>query len=147
MSIWKGSFSLEEIQQSRMGTMAEHLEIEITGITDDTLSGSMPVDHKTMQPMRIMHGGASCVLAETLGSVAASLCIDQATHVCVGIEINTSHLRMAREGFVFGVARPIHLGATTQLWNIDITDKNQRLISTSRLRLAVLPKTQSPMKN
>jgi uncharacterized protein (TIGR00369 family) len=100
----------------------------------------MPVNERTFQPMRIMHGGASCVLAETLGSVAANCCVDIEKKVCVGLEINTSHIKMAKSGVVTGTARPVHIGKTTQLWEIHIVDESQNLISLSRLRVAVLDK-------
>lgn len=140
MSIWKKEFSIEEATKSRAGTMLEHLGIEFTQKGIDFLEAKMPVDHRTLQPYGIMHGGASCVLAETVGSVAANYCVDQSKHYCVGVEINTSHLKMARSGFVFGKAIPLHLGRSTQVWEILIRDEKGALISVNRLRMAVLDK-------
>jgi 1,4-dihydroxy-2-naphthoyl-CoA hydrolase len=146
MNIWKKEFSIEEATQSRAGTMLEHLGIEFIQKGSDFLEAKMPVDHRTLQPYGIMHGGASCVLAETVGSVAANYCVDQSTHYCVGIEINTSHLKMARSGFVFGVAKSLHLGRSTQVWEILIRDEKGDLISVNRLRMAVLDKDKSKAK-
>lgn len=139
MKIWTKPISLETLQQSRAQTMVDHLGIEFTEIGEDYLLAKMPVDHRTHQPFGIMHGGASCVLAETVASVAANWCTAP-DKVCVGLEINTSHIKMARAGYVFGTARPLHLGQTTQLWEIHIRDEQNALISLSRLRLAVIDK-------
>jgi 1,4-dihydroxy-2-naphthoyl-CoA hydrolase len=98
----------------------------------------MPVDHRTVQPYGLLHGGASCVLAETLGSVASSLVINPDKFICVGIEINANHVRSVREGFVTGICTPIHLGASTHVWDIRIHDDNERLICVSRLTVAIL---------
>lgn len=138
MRIWQRPFTPDEAMKSRAGTMMEHLNIEITEIGDDFLSARMPVDHRTKQPFGIMHGGASCVLAETVGSIAASYCIDLSQFTCVGVEINTSHIKAIREGFVTGTARPYHIGRSTQVWGIEIRDGSQSLISVSRLRMAIL---------
>lgn len=140
MSIWKIPLTLEIVQASREQTMVDYLGIEFTQIGDDYLAAKMPIDRRTKQPYGIMHGGASCVLAETIASVAANFCVDQKTKYCVGLEINTSHIKMVRDGFVMGVAKPIHMGKSTQLWEILIHDEKGNLISTSRLRLAVLDK-------
>jgi 1,4-dihydroxy-2-naphthoyl-CoA hydrolase len=137
MTIWKKAISLEALQQSRAGTMVDHLGIEFTEFGDDYLKATMPVDYRTHQPMGIMHGGASCALAETIASVAANCCIDK-DKVSVGLEINTSHVKMATSGFVTGIAKPLHLGQSTQLWEIHIFDENNNLVSVSRLRLAVI---------
>lgn len=138
MSIWQRPFTIEDAVKSRAGTMMEHLGIEIAEIGDDFLAARMPVDNRTKQPYGIMHGGASCVLAETVGSIASSYCIDVAHFICVGVEINTSHIKTAREGFVTGVARPYHIGKTTHVWDIEIRDESQALVSVSRLRMAIL---------
>ena len=140
MSIWKKPFTLEEISLSRTKTMVDHLGIEFTEIGEDYLSAKMPVDHRTCQPMGILHGGASTALAETVASVAANCCIDQKTQVCVGLEINTSHVKMVKAGFVKAIARPWHLGRSSQLWEIKIIDEKDNVISISRLRLAILDK-------
>lgn len=140
MSIWFKPITIEELTLSRSKTMLDHIGIEFTEIGDDFLRAKMPVDHRTCQPMGILHGGASCVLAETVASVAACYCVDPEKKVCVGLEINTSHIKMARAGFVIATARPVHLGRSTQLWDISIQNESGSLIALSRLRLAVLDK-------
>ncbi len=137
MSIFKEA-SLEFLNGLSKGTMAEQIGIEITGIGEDYLKGRMPVDRRTVQPYGILHGGASAALAETLGSIAGTMTLDPAKEYCVGMEINANHIRSVRSGFVFGTARPIHLGKTTQVWEIKIEDESQRLVCISRLTLAVL---------
>lgn len=141
MSIWFKPVTIEELTLSRANTMLDYLGIEFTEIGSDYLQGTMPVDNRTCQPMRILHGGASCVLAETLASVAACYCVDPEKKVCVGLEINTSHVKMAKSGFVTGTARPLHLGRSTQLWEIAIHNEKDELVAQSRLRLAVLERT------
>ncbi|MBA3816295.1 MAG: hotdog fold thioesterase [Parachlamydiaceae bacterium] len=138
MSIWFKPISLVELTLSRTSTMVDHLGIEFVEIGNDYLCAKMPVDARTHQPMGIMHGGASCALAETIASVGANFCVDQQKKVCVGLEINTSHIRQVKSGFVTGHAHPVHLGRSTQLWEISIHDEENHLISLSRLRLAVL---------
>lgn len=140
MSIWFKPFTLQDLTHSRMKTMVDHLAIEFVEIGDDYLCAKMPIDNRTKQPMGVMHGGASCALAETVASVAANFCVDQEKQVCVGLEINTSHIKMIKNGFVIGTARPSHLGRSTQLWEIKIHDEAKQLISISRLRLSVLDK-------
>jgi 1,4-dihydroxy-2-naphthoyl-CoA hydrolase len=143
MTIWYRNFTKEDAEKSRRGTMVDHLGIEITEIGADFMAGKMPVDHRTKQPFGIMHGGASCALAETLGSIAANYCVDPAKYYCVGMEINTSHIKRISEGYVYGVAKPLHLGRSSQLWEILIRDKENNLISVNRLRMAVLEKPHS----
>lgn len=138
MSIWKTPLTLKEAQDIRKDTMVDHLGIVFTEVGDDFLKGKMPVDKRTVQPMGIMHGGASCVLAETLGSVAGCHCVDYSKQACVGISINTNHIRMAKDGFVYGTAKPIHLGRSTQVWEIDIIDEKGKTVSINRLTLAVI---------
>ena len=141
MGIWKSHITLKEIAGIRESTMTAHLGIEFTEIGDDFLKGKMPVDHRTMQPFEIMHGGASCVLAETLGSVAGCYCVDRERQICVGLTINTNHIRMVKEGFVYGTAKPVHLGGKTQIWEIEITDDEGSVVSVTRLTLIVLDRT------
>ncbi|MCY9854372.1 hotdog fold thioesterase [Vibrio mediterranei] len=136
MSIWKKNISLEALNRTSKNTLIEHLQIEYTAFTDNTLSATMPVSSITHQPLGMLHGGASVVLAETLGSLAANYCVDN-DHYCVGLDINANHVRAMRSGFVIGTARPLHLGVSTQVWQIDITDEKQRLVCTSRLTIAV----------
>jgi uncharacterized protein (TIGR00369 family) len=138
MNIWKEKIDLHIANLRGKNTMVEYLGIELTEIGDDYLSGRMPVDHRTHQPLGIMHGGASCVLAETLGSLAANFCVDINKSYCVGLSINTSHIRSVRSGYVMGTAKPFHLGRSTQVWGIEIVDENHKLISVNRLTMAVL---------
>ena len=118
--IWKQQPTIEQLNLRGRNTMVEHLDIQFTEIGPDYLSASMPVDHRTNQPIGILHGGASVVLAETLGSVAGVLCVDIRKQYCVGIEVNANHLRSVRSGRVIGTASPIHLGRKTQVWQINI---------------------------
>lgn len=138
VKIWKSPITLEEIANIRVQTMTAAVGIEFTEIGDDYLKGKMPVDHRTKQPFGIMHGGASCVLAETIGSIAGCYCLDIKKQVCVGLGLTINHIRMVREGWVYGTAKPVHLGRKTQVWNIDIVDDHNKLISTTRLTLAVI---------
>lgn len=140
MSIWFRNVTIEELTASRIETMVDHLGIKFTEIGPDFLIATMPVDRRTLQPMGIMHGGASCALAETVGSVAANFTVDPNEFVCVGLEINTSHIKMVRSGFVSAKAVLTHKGRSTQLWEINIVDEENRLISVNRLRMAVLEK-------
>lgn len=132
--------SLESINALCKGNMCEHLAIEITDLEEKSLSGKMPVDHRTKQPMGLLHGGASVVLAETLGSIASSLCINQKTQYCVGLEINANHLRAVKDGYVYGKAEAVHLGRKTHVWEIKISNEDAKLVCISRLTVAVLNK-------
>ena len=125
-------------------TMSEHLGIEWTEVGPDFIRARMPVDHRTQQPYGLLHGGASVALSETLGSVGAVMTIDQEKFIAVGLEINANHVRSARSGFVIGTARPLHRGATTQVWDIRIEDERGKLISISRLTVAILKKPALP---
>src|SRR3979409_1508996 len=116
MTIWRSLRSVEELNSGRTGTMIEHLGIEFTEITDDFIRGTMPVDGRTRQPYGLLHGGASGAPASTLASMGAMLCVDTGESQCVGQEINANHVRSARTGQVTGTARPVHLGARTQVW-------------------------------
>ena len=138
MSIWFRTPRLETARQQAAGTMVEHLDIRVSEVGDDYLKATMPVDERTKQPMGLLHGGASVALAETLGSLAANLTVDTEKSACVGLEINANHVRAARSGRVTGTARPVHIGRTTQVWQIEIHDDSDRLICTSRITLAVL---------
>jgi 1,4-dihydroxy-2-naphthoyl-CoA hydrolase len=119
-------------------TLVERLGIEITAVSADGLQARMPVDARTHQPMGLLHGGASVALAETLGSIGASLLIDKEQQACVGLEINANHLRSVKSGWVYGEAKPVHVGRTTQVWEIRITDEQNRLVCLSRITMAVL---------
>ena len=123
--IWHQAYTLAQAQQRCDHTIVDHLGIEFTDISTNSLSATMPVDRRTAQPIGILHGGASCVLAETLGSVAANLCVDPTTHYCVGLSINASHLRQAKLGeSVTGTAKPLHIGRSTHVWAIEILNAN-----------------------
>lgn len=134
------SVGVSDIQPLGKNTIAEVIGLEFTEIGADFLKGRMPVDHRTHQPYGLLHGGASCVLAETLGSVASALVIDQSKFICVGLEINANHVRGVRSGFVTGTASPIHIGASTHVWDIRIVDERDKLVCISRLTVAILPK-------
>lgn len=138
MKIWKTEINLEILATRGKNTMVDYLDIECIEIGDDYLVARMPVDHRTKQPIGIMHGGASCVLAETIGSTAANFCVDYSKHYCVGLDINTNHIRSVREGYVIGTAKPFHLGKTTQVWGIEIVNEENKLVSVNRLTMAVL---------
>jgi len=138
MSIWFRQFTIDEVRKFQHDTMGSHLGIEFTEIGPDFLTARMPVDGRTMQPDRILHGGASVALAESLGSVGGSMCVDRERFQIVGQEINANHLRPAMSGHVTGRATPIHLGRRSQVWNIEITDDRRRLVCVSRLTIAVI---------
>lgn len=141
MRIWKQTFDVEIANQRSANTMGGYLGIVFTEAGDDYLSARMPVNERTKQPIGIMHGGASCVLAETVGSTAGNFCVE-ANYYCVGLDINTNHIRAMREGFVFAKAVPFHLGRTTQVWGIEIRDEEGRLVSVTRLTMAVLERKE-----
>lgn len=130
--------SLEAINDRCRNTMAEYIGIEFCEITPDFLVAKMPVDHRTHQPLKMLNGGASCVLAETVGSMAANLVLDREKFVAIGLDINANHIRPAMQGFVFGTARAIHVGKKTQVWEIRITDESENLICISRLTMAII---------
>ena len=138
MTIWRSLRSLEELNSGSAGTMVEHLGIEFTEISDNFIRGTMPVDGRTRQPYGLLHGGASVALAETLGSMGATMCVDTKEYQCVGQEINANHVRPARTGLVTGTARPVHLGGRTHVWIIDIVNEARKLVCTSRLTVAVV---------
>ncbi len=138
--IWQKEYSVEKLNALSRKTMVHHLGIEFTEIGDDYLKARMPVDERTIQPAGLLHGGANVALAETLGSMAGNMCVDYDTFHVVGVEINANHLRPVTKGFVDGVARPIKLGLTVQVWEIKIFDQAARLTCVSRLTLAVVKK-------
>jgi 1,4-dihydroxy-2-naphthoyl-CoA hydrolase len=137
LAIWKKQATVEKIMGLTKGTMAEHVGLEITELGEDFLKGTLPVDQRTQQHMGIIHGGASVVLAETLGSVAANLCTPPGFHI-VGLDINANHVRPGRPPMVTGIARPVHIGRTTVVVEINIVDKDNKLVCVSRLTAAVL---------
>lgn len=138
MSIWLTQPTPEALNAISKMTMVEHLGIQFLEIGEDTIKASMPVDHRTIQPYGMLHGGASATLAETLGSVAGHLCIDGNAKMVVGLEINANHIRPVSGGWVYGVVRPIHIGSSTQVWEIRISNEQDKLVCISRLTLAVL---------
>jgi 1,4-dihydroxy-2-naphthoyl-CoA hydrolase len=140
MKIFKESITLERINQLSANTMVEHIGIVFTAIGDDYIEATMPVDHRTHQPLGLLHGGASVAFAETMGSVAATCCIDNSKQFCVGLEINANHIKSVRSGLVKGVTRPIHIGGRTQVWEIKITNPQNELVCISRITMAVLDK-------
>lgn len=135
--IWKRAMTLEALNALGDGNMVGLLDIRFEHISEDTLEASMPVDQRTKQPFGLLHGGASVVLAESMGSVAGYLCTEGAQKV-VGLEVNANHVRSAREGRVKGICRAIHTGSRHQVWQIDIYDEQQRLCCTSRLTTAIV---------
>lgn len=138
MTTWFGSPTLEDANSRRNGTMIEHLGIEFVDLTDDMLAARMPVDARTRQPAGMLHGGASVVLAETLASWAATFVVDRERFHCVGMEINANHIRPVAEGWVRGEARPLNIGRTTHVWEIRITNEDDKLVCISRCTMAVL---------
>ncbi len=142
MPIWFYTPDESALPQMAAGTMIEHLGIEFIELGDDFLRARMPVDHRTIQPARLLHGGASVALAETLGSAASFLSIDPARFDVVGLEINANHIRSMRSGWVIGTARPVHLGRSTHVWDIRIVDEDDRLICIARLTMAIVDRSR-----
>ena len=141
-ALWFRRPTPESIKARHAGTLPGLMGMEFDEVGDDFIRGRIPVDERSIQPAGILHGGASVVLAETLGSTACAHCLDPATHYCVGLEINANHIRSAPKGsgWVSGVARPVHTGRSTHVWEIRITDDENRLVCISRLTLAILEK-------
>lgn len=139
--IWfNKELTIADIAPLSKNTMAETIGLELTEVGPDYLRGTLPVDHRTNQPYGLLHGGASCVLAETLGSVASAYVVDHRKFYCVGVEINANHIRGIKSGIVTGTARPLHLGASTHVWEIKIEDERGKLICASRLTVMVVPR-------
>lgn len=130
--------SLEDLNAHSLNTSIAHLGISITEIGEDFIRGTMPVDQRTKQPYGLLHGGSSAMLAETLASVAANMCVEKEGQQAVGLELNCNHIRSVTKGVVTGTARPIHVGRKTQVWDIRIEDERDRLCCVSRLTLAVI---------
>jgi 1,4-dihydroxy-2-naphthoyl-CoA hydrolase len=139
MGIFNSGITLSFLNDLAKNTLADTLGIEFTAIGEDFMEARMPVDHRTRQPFGLLHGGASIALAETLGSVAATCCIDS-SHFCVGLEINANHIKGIREGFVKGITKPLHLGKKTHVWEIRILSEQEELVCISRITVAVLDK-------
>ncbi|WP_113925547.1 hotdog fold thioesterase [Cognataquiflexum aquatile] len=138
--IFKPNISLEILNSWGENTMTDFLDIRFTKIGDDYLEATMPVSPKTKQPLGLLHGGANVVLAETLGSLAATLTVDTTKQYCVGLEINANHLKSVKEGIVTGVTRPVHLGKKTQVWEVKIYTEQGDLSCISRITMAVIDK-------
>lgn len=141
MPIWKKPVDLKLLNAASDDTAARHLGIEITELGDDFVRGRVPVDRRTMQPFGLLHGGVSVVLAESLGSLGAYYASPEG-HQAVGLEVNANHLRSARSGWVTGTARPLHLGRSTQVWQIELLDEAGALVCVSRLTMAILAPRQ-----
>lgn len=137
---FKKNVDLDFLNKLGENTMVAYLGIKFTRIGEDILEATMPVDHRTKQPMGLLHGGANVVLAETLGSVASSLVVDSETHYCVGLEVNANHLKSVTSGLVKGITSPIHIGRKTQVWEIKIFSEKEELTCISRITMAVLEK-------
>jgi len=141
MSIWYNpAVTVAQINALGHNTMAGFLGIEITETGDNFLKARMPVNERTRQPYGMLHGGASAVLAETLGSVASALVIDPQQFICVGLEINANHIKGVKDGYVYGTVLPLHIGASTHVWEIRIVDSQEMLVCVSRLTVAILKK-------
>jgi 1,4-dihydroxy-2-naphthoyl-CoA hydrolase len=140
MGIFKTGVTAESLNAFSKGTMGDHLGIRFTTVGEDFLQATMPVENRTHQPMGLLHGGASVALAETLGSVAATLCVDETRQFCVGLEINANHLRSVRTGLVTGTTKPLHIGKKTHVWEIRIVNEDSEMVCISRITVAVLDK-------
>ena len=139
MAIWHGTPDLARLNAMQKNTISDVLDIRIESIDDDSITGSMVVDSRTHQPYGLLHGGASVVLAESLGSMASALCIDNSKFYCVGLEVNANHLRGLRSGRVTGVARSVHRGRTTHVWDIRLHGEDGKTSCISRLTVAIVP--------
>jgi 1,4-dihydroxy-2-naphthoyl-CoA hydrolase len=139
MPIWTSDVTPEAINQRCQNTLCDHLGIEFTHVGEDSMTAQMPFDHRTNQTMGIMHGGATAALAETVASAAGNYCVEKGK-LCVGLELNINHIRAVKKGFVTAVAKPLHLGKSTQVWEIKITNEAGKLVSAARLTLAVIAK-------
>jgi 1,4-dihydroxy-2-naphthoyl-CoA hydrolase len=138
--IWQKPVDLKKLNELHKNTMQEFVGIEFTEIGDDYIKAKMPVNERTKQPHGLLHGGASVVLAESLGSIASVLCLDLEKKTCVGLEINANHIRAVYDGYVYGITKPIHIGRSTMVWEIKIYDDQNRLTCISRITNAILDK-------
>jgi 1,4-dihydroxy-2-naphthoyl-CoA hydrolase len=139
--IWSRDYTVEELNGRPKGHIGDLIGIEFTEITNDSISARMPVNEKTHQPYGILHGGASVVLAESLGSVASNMIIDSNKYIGVGLEVNANHLRPVKSGFVTGICKSIHIGGKTHVWDIRLYDDRGKMNCVSRLTVAIIPKT------
>lgn len=143
MSIWRTEVTSELLERFSRGTFAERVGIRIVEVGPDYLRATLPVTPAVHQPYGVLHGGVSAALAETVGSVAANLCIDMERQQCFGQEINANHLRSVASGVVTATARPYHIGSRSQVWGIEIRDERERLICVARLTMAVVPRRET----
>ena len=144
MSIWRTEVTPELLERLSRGTFAERIGIRISEVGPDYLRATLPVTAAVHQPYGVLHGGASVTLAETVGSVAANLCIDGERLQCFGQEINANHLRAITSGLITATARPFHLGSRSHVWGIEIRDEGGRLVCISRLTMAIVPRREPP---
>jgi len=144
MSLWLNTPVIEQLNAMQKNTIGELLDIRFECFDDNSLTASMVVDQRTHQPYGLLHGGASVVLAETVGSTASYLCVDPTKFFCVGLEINANHLRGLRSGRVTAVAHPVHIGRTTHVWDIRLTSDEGKASCISRLTIAVVPLGEQP---
>ena len=144
MSLWTTQPDLARLNEMRKNTICDVLDITFDALDDNSITASMVVDHRTHQPFGLLHGGASVVLAETLGSMASYMCIDTQKFYCVGLEVNANHLRGVRSGRVSAIARPVHIGRTTHVWDIRLSDDSGKINCISRLTIAVVPLGETP---
>lgn len=144
MSLWRHTPNIEQLNATLKNTIGEQLDIRFESFDAESISASMVIDSRTHQPYGLLHGGASVVLAETLGSTASYLCIDTSKFYCVGLEVNANHLRGLRSGRVTAVARPIHLGRTTHVWDIRLSGEDGKFSCISRLTMAIVPLADKP---
>jgi len=142
MAVWHRAITVDELNKMHENTMQSFCGIEFTEIGNDFIKARMPVNERTKQPHGLLHGGASVMLAESLGSIASVLCIDLETHTCVGLDINANHIKAVREGFVYGITKPLHIGRSTQVWEIKIYNEADKLTCVSRITNAILPRTR-----
>jgi 1,4-dihydroxy-2-naphthoyl-CoA hydrolase len=140
MSVFRSETTPDSLNQFSSNTLVSHLGIVFTKVGNDYLEAKMPVDARTHQPLGLLHGGASVALAETLGSMAASLCIDNATQYCVGLDINANHIKSVKSGYVTGTTRPVHIGKRTHVWEIRIVNEANELVCISRITMAIIDK-------
>ena len=144
MSVWLKTPDIDQLNALQKNTIGEVLDIRFEAFDENSLTASMDIDHRTHQPYGLLHGGASVVLAETVGSMASYLCIDPRKFFCVGLEVNANHLRGLRSGRVTAVARPVHIGRTTHVWDIRLTSDEGKASCISRLTMAVVPVGEQP---
>ena len=144
MSLWRTQPNIEQLNAIQKNTIGELLDIRFESFDDESLTASMVVDARTHQPFGLLHGGASVVLAESIGSMAAYLCVDTSKYYCVGLEVNANHLRGVRSGRVTAVARAVHIGRSTQVWDIRLSNEEGKPTCISRLTMAVVPLGENP---